>query len=288
MAVFPRIVLKNTTDSAATLNTAIASTGTDPIAVGEIVLRRASGSIRLHALDSTGTPIEIGGNNAFNDLTDVDTATIAPSLNNLIRWNGINWVPVALSFYGVDSLGDVDTSTKAPIKGQTLTWDGTNWIPGVAATRIGRGDGGDLDTTQTDSSFVFGVWGGGDFDTTTEDKPIELVRQDLIDGCEIVSDFTAVIPTAAQQVNLAAAGVPSVATTKAAVFPPVATINIAIAGTILEAGAYGWIEIQQPIEISITTNGNPAIVVGTDAYFEDFSIQTYRWDNDIMVDWWAE
>jgi hypothetical protein len=288
MAVFPRIVLKNTTDSAAVLNTAIASAGTDPVAVGEIVLRRAAGSVRLHALDSAGIPVEIGGNNSFNDLTDVDTATTPPSLNNIIIWNGTNWVPASLAVFSVNVLGDVDTVTKAPIKNQSLTWDGANWVPGVAATRIGRGDGGDFDATQTDSSFVFGVWGGGDFDTTTEDRPIELVRQGLIDGCEIVSDFTAVTMLAAQQVSIAAVATPAVATTKAVVFPPVATIGVAVAGTILEAGAYGWIEIRNPIQISIATNGNPAVVAGTDTYFQDFGIQTYRWDNDIMVDWWAE
>lgn len=32
-------------------------------------------------------------NTSINDLRDVDTKTVSPSLNNTLIWNGTNWVP---------------------------------------------------------------------------------------------------------------------------------------------------------------------------------------------------
>lgn len=42
----------------------------------------------------------------------------------------------------IDDLTDVDTSTVAPVVGQTLKWDGSNWVPADGET--GDADGGDF------------------------------------------------------------------------------------------------------------------------------------------------
>jgi hypothetical protein len=43
---------------------------------------------------------------------------------------------------GIDDLTDVDTSTVAPVIGQVLVWDGSNWIPGAGGGGGGSGGAG--------------------------------------------------------------------------------------------------------------------------------------------------
>ena len=153
MAVFPdRIVLKNSTDAEAAIIAAIESGGADEIQQGELVVGRESGSAKLYTVDSDGNIAIVGG-----------------------------------GAQSIDELTDVDTSTVAPTEGQALVWDSVNsqWEPGtVAATGGGgRGDGGDFDTGTVDAAFAFGIYGGGDLDTTTADDPIEFTG--TADGGEI-------------------------------------------------------------------------------------------------------
>lgn len=56
--------------------------------------------IHAHVIsDVTGLQLALDGKadvghvHAINDLTDVDTATTAPALDNVLKWNGTNWVP---------------------------------------------------------------------------------------------------------------------------------------------------------------------------------------------------
>lgn len=128
----------------------------------------------------------------INDLGDV--VITSPASGQILEYNGTSWVNVANSGGGgptsIDDLTDVDTSTVAPANGQVLKWNGVSWIPGNDNTggggsaTLGRGDGGDLDFGAVDSAFVFAVYGGGDIDTTTEDKPVEFVSYD-VDGGEL-------------------------------------------------------------------------------------------------------
>ena len=71
---------------------------------------------------------------SVDDLSDVDTTTVAPTLNQALVWNGTTWVPGSVaadvSSTSIDALLDVDTTTTAPTTGKSLTWDGTNWVPG--------------------------------------------------------------------------------------------------------------------------------------------------------------
>ena len=80
------------------------------------------------------TDITGGGAITINDLTDVDTVSAAPTNNQVLKWNGANWVPGNLS--AIDHLSDVDTSTTAPTTGQVLGWNGTNWVPQISDNTV--------------------------------------------------------------------------------------------------------------------------------------------------------
>jgi hypothetical protein len=62
MAVFPdKIVLKSSTDDAATIIAAIGSGGADAIQQGEVVVGRESGAAKLYTIDASGNVVTIGG-----------------------------------------------------------------------------------------------------------------------------------------------------------------------------------------------------------------------------------
>ena len=84
MAVFPdRIILKNSTDPQATIESAIASGGTDEIQQGELVIGRESGAAQLYTVDALGAIVTISGSGggggtgglAFWGGGDFDTGT---------------------------------------------------------------------------------------------------------------------------------------------------------------------------------------------------------------------
>ena len=54
------------------------------------------------------------GTSSINDLSDVDTATTAPSSGDALKWNGTSWVPVASA--------EIDPAM-TPTDGQALVWD---------------------------------------------------------------------------------------------------------------------------------------------------------------------
>lgn len=110
---------------------------------------------------------------SISSLSDVDTSTAEPSIDQVLSWNGSNWVPKNggaggisltdlsvnveapnesgtlsytnttgvftftppdLSSYltsssSINSLSDVDTTTTLPSEDQVLSWDGNNWVP---------------------------------------------------------------------------------------------------------------------------------------------------------------
>jgi hypothetical protein len=62
VAVYPdRIILKNSTDPQATIETAIASGGTDAIQQGELVIGREDGAAQLYTVDALGAIVTISG-----------------------------------------------------------------------------------------------------------------------------------------------------------------------------------------------------------------------------------
>lgn len=74
---------------------------------GAVTLRTAAGAgvsvvdgqVRLLYADGTDvvdlSPAAVGGVEALDDLTDVDTATAPPGSGDGLRWNGTAWVPAA-------------------------------------------------------------------------------------------------------------------------------------------------------------------------------------------------
>ncbi len=77
-----------------------------------------------------------------------------------VRSNGV-WVAVTsdTSVETIDDLSDVDTSTNAPSVNQILVWDGSNWVPADQTGGTGGGGGGSIagtvlqkEETQTASS----------------------------------------------------------------------------------------------------------------------------------------
>ena len=104
---------------------------------------------------------------ALNDHTDVDLTTAAPTANDLLRYDGTNWVPVA---HSINSNTDVDTATSAPTTGQILSWNGSNWIPAAAASagtqNLWATVEGDSGTTTADSTTdTLQIQGGDGIDT---------------------------------------------------------------------------------------------------------------------------
>lgn len=71
----------------------------------------------------------------IDQLLDVDTSTSAPVTGQVLRWNGVNWVPAKVTSSGLDvtldALTDVDTTTELPAIGDALIYDGISWSPAV-------------------------------------------------------------------------------------------------------------------------------------------------------------
>jgi plastocyanin len=67
----------------------------------------------------------------INALTDVDTATVAPLVNQVLGWNGSQWVPVsqnsATPQITMNDLTDVDFTTP-PVLGDYVVYNGTSWF----------------------------------------------------------------------------------------------------------------------------------------------------------------
>jgi len=90
----------------------------------------------------------------IDDLTDVDTSTVAPLAGQGLIWNSSfsHWEPGSISAItaGIDDLTDVDTSTVAPTDAQVLTWSAADseWVPADLPLVVAAiGDLTDVDTT---------------------------------------------------------------------------------------------------------------------------------------------
>lgn len=71
------------------------------------------------------------GTVGIDALSDVDTSTTAPVLDDILQFNGSTWVPTAFPATGaiqINDLTDVDTATTPPAIGDGLIFDGTNWV----------------------------------------------------------------------------------------------------------------------------------------------------------------
>lgn len=88
-----------------------------------------------------GVFVAVGGASSLADLNDVDLTTTPPANNNVLKYDGVNWVPAEGGGTGTGSI---------------------------------RGDGGNFTTGLVGFDFATGVYGGGNFTTPSIDTPIEL------------------------------------------------------------------------------------------------------------------
>lgn len=73
-------------------------------------------------------------NNIYlSGLTDVDLTTTPPITNDLLSFNGSEWVP-ATPILNLDGLQDVDLTTSPPVDGESLIYDDGTWVAGTPAT----------------------------------------------------------------------------------------------------------------------------------------------------------
>ena len=105
MAVFPdRIVLKNSTDSQAFIESAIASGGTDPIVKGELVLGLEPGNLKFYSLDGDGNVVNFSPTSASGRAIVSGTAPTV-GISGLPLADGDLWYNSSTGSYNVYSSG---------------------------------------------------------------------------------------------------------------------------------------------------------------------------------------
>lgn len=133
VAVFPdRIVLKNSTDSQATIEAAIQTGGSDAITQGELVLGIENTQVKFYTKSGNGQIVTLGGTAAgafaVGDLTDTDLSTPATD-DQVLAYNSVsgNWEPVSRLGGTLTTDGDilirsggVDTRLAIGTEGQYL------------------------------------------------------------------------------------------------------------------------------------------------------------------------
>lgn len=84
------------------------------------------------------------------------------------NWEAVAAPPADISGNSIDDLSDVDTSTVAPVAEEPLVWDGTNWVPGqhVSVTSVKLDTAnlaspalGQLEWEQDENTAVLGIDG---------------------------------------------------------------------------------------------------------------------------------
>lgn len=175
MAVFPdRIVLKNSTDPEASIESQIGPGGSDEITQGEVVVGLATGSATFYTKDVNDNIVSIGSAVGaiadLGDLADVDLTGLAN--NEIIRYNSTsgNWEPSTdLAGTWVAS-GDMvysasGVTTRLPIgnQGEVLMVTGSPAVPAWQPISIVASidDLTDVDTTTTPPTDAQAlVWDG--------------------------------------------------------------------------------------------------------------------------------
>jgi len=99
-------------------------------------------TIALHAATKQYVDDNIFVIGSINQHTDVDTVTNLPVTDQVLTWNGTQWVPqtvvtATVVIGSIDQHTDVDTVTNLPVTDQVLTWNGTLWVPQDVPTPTG-------------------------------------------------------------------------------------------------------------------------------------------------------
>ena len=133
------------------------------------------GGIALADLSAASNSASGGGSFSYNNISGVFTYT-PPDLSSYSTFSGnyndLTNRPSVPS--DITNLGDVDTATTAPQVGEVLKWDGSNWVPGTDAT---GGASTGLTSRTTASAIATGVPSGADRDMTiTAAKAFSLLK----------------------------------------------------------------------------------------------------------------
>ena len=149
-----------------------------------------SESIVTSVFGRTGDVVALDDDYSLGQMSDVDLTTDAPDIDDVLSWDGNNWIPVDISTsggavtsvfgrtgdvvgeegdYDIDQLGDVDTSTVSPVTNNVLTWDGVNWVPEVSLIESVFGRTGVITAQEGD----YDIDQLGDVDTTTSAPNID-------------------------------------------------------------------------------------------------------------------
>ena len=147
----------DTTTAAPTNGDVLQYDGTNWVPVDETVVAPVQS---VHG--RTGAVVSAEGDYDLDELGDVDLTSTPPTTNDVLQYDGANWVPgtvtagVASVFgrtgavvategdYDLDELGDVDLTTTAPVTNDVLQYDGTNWVPAAAAGATPAGVSGSV------------------------------------------------------------------------------------------------------------------------------------------------
>lgn len=123
----------------------------------------------------TGAVVSAEGDYDLDELGDVDLTSTPPTTNDVLQYDGTNWVPGTVSAavtsvfgrtgavvategdYDLDELGDVDLTTTAPVTNDVLQYDGTNWVPAVVSGGATDIDGLSDGTTQWTENVGLGT-----------------------------------------------------------------------------------------------------------------------------------
>ncbi len=100
--------------------------------------------------EATALPV-VGGATAIDDLTDVDTTTLGPVNNQVLAWDGANWVPTnsfGTGASGITYPATYDTTASFPLCGQDSWYANQTAIEADGFTWIGAGD---------DTALIFSV-----------------------------------------------------------------------------------------------------------------------------------
>jgi len=97
----------------------------DPVSLGETLT--FTGGTNIDTVVGANT-LTFNWTAAIDDLSDVDTTTAAPAADNVLMWDGSNWVPTDVSaVLDQASIADLaDVSAVGSEEGHVLAWDNTN------------------------------------------------------------------------------------------------------------------------------------------------------------------
>ena len=217
---------------------------------------------------------------SFDDLDDTDFS--AKTNNQLIRWNGTDWTNFTI---GIDFLSDVDTTSVAPKVNETLAWNGTQFVPS-ATVSLSEVQG---DSTFTDNLTVVGDIVGGALitddiriagnriETTASNSILELGTQGtgiinlldntLFDGTVTISDTL----TANGNTVLGDADTDTVtfnADVASNIIPSTSTLDLGSSTDSWQAVYAGNLEISGNSLTAINTNGNVELTPDGTGYID--------------------